>query len=229
MKKSFFDLPYAMRNDDVKRYFDILDKRRGSLFLKRAFDILVSFVMLVVSSPLFLLIALLIKFDSRGPVFFRQVRITKNMREFRIFKFRTMVDGADKKGPLVTVDADSRITKTGAWLRKTRLDEIPQLINVFVGDMTFVGTRPEVKKYVDAYTAEMTATLLMRAGVTSLASIAYKDEALLLKDAGESADEVYINEILPEKMKYNLEYIRNFSFFGDIKIMLGTVFAVAKD
>ncbi len=218
-----------MRNDDVKRYFDILDKRRGSLFLKRAFDILVSFVMLVVSSPLFLLIALLIKFDSRGPVFFRQVRITKNMREFRIFKFRTMVDGADKKGPLVTVDADSRITKTGAWLRKTRLDEIPQLINVFVGDMTFVGTRPEVKKYVDAYTAEMTATLLMRAGVTSLASIAYKDEALLLKDAGESADEVYINEILPEKMKYNLEYIRNFSFFGDIKIMLGTVFAVAKD
>ncbi len=218
-----------MRNDDVKRYFDILDKRRGSLFFKRAFDIFVSFVMLALSSPLFAAIAVAIKLDSHGPVFFRQTRVTENMREFRIFKFRTMVDGADKKGPLVTVDADSRITKTGAWLRRTRLDEVPQLINVLIGDMTFVGTRPEVKKYVDAYNSEMNATLLMRAGVTSPASIAYKDEALLLKDAGERADEIYISEILPEKMKYNLEYIKNFSFFGDIKIMFGTVFAVAKD
>lgn len=218
-----------MRNDDVKRYFDILDKRRGSLFFKRAFDIFVSFVMLALSSPLFAAIAVAIKLDSHGPVFFRQTRVTENMREFRIFKFRTMIDGADKKGPLVTVDADSRITKTGAWLRRTRLDEVPQLINVLIGDMTFVGTRPEVKKYVDAYNSEMNATLLMRAGVTSPASIAYKDEALLLKDAGERADEIYISEILPEKMKYNLEYIKNFSFFGDIKIMFGTVFAVAKD
>ncbi|NLC79453.1 MAG: sugar transferase [Ruminococcaceae bacterium] len=229
MKKSFFDLPYEMRSGEVKEYFDILDKRRGSLFFKRAFDIFVSLVMLIVSSPLLAAVAIAIKCDSKGPVFFRQLRITENMREFRIFKFRTMVDGADKKGPLVTVDEDKRITKTGAWLRKTRLDEVPQLINVLLGDMTFVGTRPEVKKYVDAYTNEMTATLLMKAGVTSPASIAYKDEALLLKDAGGRADEIYINEILPEKMKYNLNYIRNFSFFGDIKIMFGTVFAVAKD
>ena len=229
MRKSFIELPDEMRNDEVEKYFDVLKKKRPSLFFKRAFDIFASFIMLALCSPLFLGIALAIVFDTRGGVFFRQTRVTENMREFHIFKFRTMIRDADKKGPLVTVGNDSRITKTGAWLRSTRLDEIPQLINVLVGDMTFVGTRPEVKKYVDRYTDEMKATLLLKAGVTSPASIAYKDEAKLLSDAGDKTDEIYVEKILPKKMEYNLAYLKGFSFFGDIKIMINTVFAVAKE
>ncbi|MEG2258915.1 MAG: sugar transferase, partial [Oscillospiraceae bacterium] len=206
----------------------ILAKKRTELVFKRLFDILVSFVMLVLLSPLFLFIAIRIKLDSSGPVFFRQKRFTSYMREFQIFKFRSMVDKAELQGPLVTVDNDSRITEIGKWLRGSRMDEIPQLINILLGDMSFVGTRPEVGKYVEQYNDEMLATLLMPAGVTSLASIKFKDEADMLENA-EDADEVYVKDILPLKMKYNLEYIKNFGFLSDIKLMLSTVKAVSEE
>ena len=220
-----------LKCDKVKNYYDMLKKKRLSLFFKRVFDIVVSFIMIIILSPVFLIIAVLIKADSKGPVFYRQVRVTTNNRDFRIFKFRTMVTDADKKGSLVTVGNDSRITKVGEKIRKVRLDELPQLFNIFVGDMSFVGTRPEVRKYVDTYTDEMKATLLLPAGVTSLASIKYKDEDEILEEhikAGESADEAYINEVLPEKMKYNLEAIKNFSFLGEIGLMFKTVFEVLR-
>lgn len=219
------DLPPEMQNDAVRKYYDILQKKKFSLILKRIFDITVSAVMLLVLSPAFLLIALLIKLDSKGPVFYRQVRVTSYNEDFRIFKFRTMVNNADKMGTLVTVSNDSRVTRTGKVMRKFRLDELSQLIDVFRGKMTFVGVRPEVRKYVDRYTPEMYATLLLPAGVTSLTSIRYKDENELL-DVAENPDEVYINEILPDKMRYNLQGIEEFSFFGDIKIMFMTFFAM---
>lgn len=219
------DLPPEMQNDAVRKYYDILQKKKFSLILKRIFDITVSAVMLLVLSPAFLLIALLIKLDSKGPVFYRQVRVTSYNEDFRIFKFRTMVNNADKMGTLVTVSNDSRVTRTGKVMRKFRLDELSQLIDVFRGKMTFVGVRPEVRKYVDRYTPEMYATLLLPAGVTSLTSIRYKDENELL-DVAENPDEVYINEILPDKMRYNLQGIEEFSFSGDIKIMFMTFFAM---
>ena len=174
-----------------------------------------------------LIIAVWIKLDSRGTVFFRQRRVTAYGRVFRIFKFRTMVSDAEKIGSQVTVNADSRVTRAGKFLRKCRLDELPQLFNVLAGDMSFVGTRPEVERYVDRYTDEMRATLLMPAGITSLASIKYKDEEKLL-DGADDPDQVYVNEVLPGKMEYNLEYIKRFNFFYDIKLMFMTFFAVLK-
>lgn len=225
--KKFEDLAPEFKNEDVKKYYDILKKKTFALILKRAFDIIVSAIMLVILSPVFLILAIAIKMDSKGPVFYRQERITQFGKTFRIFKFRTMVANADKIGSLVTVNNDSRITKVGSFIRKCRLDEICQLIDIFRGTMSFVGTRPEVKKYVDAYTDEMYATLLMPAGVTSLASINYKDEEKLLSGA-EDTDSTYTNRILPDKMKYNLEYIEKFGFFYDIKLMFMTVFAVLK-
>lgn len=226
MKKLDWDrLPSDMKSEEVKAYFEILSKKKGSLFFKRMFDIVVSFLLLILLSPLFLILALAIKLDSEGPVFYRQERITQFGESFRIFKFRSMVFHADENGSLVTVSKDGRITKVGAVIRKYRLDEIAQLIDVFRGTMSFVGTRPEVKKYVKAYTPEMKATLLLPAGVTSLASIMYQRESELLKDR-KNADAVYINSILPKKMEYNLSALRNFSFFSDIKIMIMTVFAV---
>lgn len=223
--KKFEDLAPEFQNEDVKKYYDVLKNKAFSLWLKRAFDIVVSAVMLIILSPVFLVLAISIKIDSNGPVFYRQQRVTQFGKTFRIFKFRTMVANADKIGSLVTVNNDSRITKVGSFIRKCRLDEICQLIDIFRGTMSFVGTRPEVKKYVDAYTDEMYATLLMPAGVTSLASIKYKDEEKLLS-ATEDTDGTYINQILPDKMKYNLEYIEKFGFFYDIKLMFMTVFAV---
>ncbi len=223
--KKWENLPEQLRTDAVRPYYDLLSKRKGSLFLKRCFDVVMSAVMLVLLSPVFLILAAAIKLDSPGPVFYRQVRVTQYGREFRIFKFRSMVQGADKKGSLVTVSGDSRITRVGKFIRKCRLDEVCQLIDIFRGTMTFVGTRPEVPKYVAAYTPEMMATLLLPAGVTSEASILYKDEADLL-DAAEDVDAVYIHEVLPGKMKYNLEELKNFSFLSDIKTMFRTVFAV---
>ena len=220
-------LPEFMKTDEVKIYYDILKKKRCSLFLKRVFDIVVSLIMLILLSPVFLVVAILIKKDSEGPVFYRQVRITQYGRKFKIFKFRTMINNADKLGAHVTSDHDSRITKIGAKIRDSRLDEIPQLINVFLGDMSFVGTRPEAERYFKHYTNEMNATLLMPAGVTSEASIVYKDEAKLLEEA-DNADEVYVRDILPAKMKYNLDSLKKFSFFGDIKTMFRTAFAVIK-
>lgn len=226
--KKWEDLPEFLRTDAVRPYYDSLSKRRGSLLLKRLFDVVVSAIMLLLLSPVFLVLAIAIKLDSPGPVFYRQVRVTQYGAEFRIFKFRSMVSDADKRGSLVTVSGDSRITRVGHFIRNCRLDELCQLIDIFRGTMTFVGTRPEVPKYVAAYTPEMMATLLLPAGVTSEASILYKDEAELL-DAASDVDTVYIRDVLPGKMKYNLDALKNFSFFSDIKTMFRTVFAVLSD
>ena len=223
--KKWEELPESLQNDAVRPYYDLLTKRRGSLLLKRCFDIVVSALMLLVLSPVFLVLAIAIKLDSPGPVFYRQVRVTQYGKEFRIFKFRSMVSDADKRGSLVTVSGDSRITRVGHVIRNCRLDELCQLIDIFRGTMTFVGTRPEVPKYVAAYTPEMMATLLLPAGVTSEASILYKDEVELL-DAAADVDAVYIRDVLPGKMKYNLDALKNFSFFSDIATMFRTVFAV---
>lgn len=229
--KKYEELPEQMKNSEVKKYYEILSKRKISLDIKRIFDIIVSLLLLVLLSPIILILAILIKIDSKGPVFYRQERITTNGKIFRIFKFRTMVQNADKIGTLVTVGNDSRITRVGKIIRKIRLDELPQLINILKGEMTFVGTRPEVKKYVDKYTDEMKATLLMPAGVTSVACIKYKDEDEILEKAvenGKDTDFAYVEDVLPEKMKYNLEYISKFSFWYDIKICIDTVIGVLR-
>lgn len=218
------NLPPEMQTEEVRKYYDILKKKRVSLFFKRLFDICVSLVLLIVLSPIFLVLSIAIKTDSKGPVFYRQTRVTQYNREFRIFKFRSMVQGADK-GSQVTVENDVRVTRVGKLIRKGRLDEISQLIDVLRGKMTFVGTRPEVPKYTRQYTPEMMATLLLPAGITSLASIYYKDEAVFL-DSAEDADKVYVEKVLPAKMYYNLKAIEKFSFWGDIKIMFMTFFAV---
>lgn len=225
------ELPSSMQKKEVRAYYDVLKTKKTALVIKRLFDFVVSSIMLVFVSPILLILGILIKLDSEGPVFYRQERITTYGKVFRIYKFRTMVVNADKIGALVTSGNDSRITKMGSKIRKYRLDELPQLINIFLGDMSFVGTRPEVKKYVDAYSDEMMATLLLPAGVTSLASIQYKDEDEIISKytcEGLSVDEVYINKVLPDKMKYNLEYVKEFSFFKDITLMIKTVFAVIK-
>lgn len=227
MLKNWNELPEYMRTDEVRPYYDLLQKKRLSLFFKRVFDIIVSLIMIILCSPILLIISILIVKDSKGGVFYRQERVTQYGRVFRIFKFRTMVKNADQIGTQVTVSNDSRITKIGSKLRNCRLDELPQLFNIFLGDMTFVGTRPESVHYVKSYTNEMYATLLLPAGVTSEASIEYKDEADLL-DQADDVDSVYINEVLPEKMKYNLNSIKEFSFFKEIATMFRTVFAVLR-
>ena len=217
-------LPENMQTEEVRNYYEILRKKKLSLLCKRIFDIFVWALMLLILSPLFLILAIAIKIDSKGPVFYRQERVTQYGKSFRIFKFRSMVVDADK-GSQVTVAYDSRITKVGRFIRKCRLDEVCQLIDIFRGTMTFVGTRPEVPKYVAQYTSEMLATLLLPAGVTSLASIYYKDEAKLLNST-EETDKVYVEKVLPAKMYYNLKAIEKFSFWSDIKILFMTVFAV---
>lgn len=224
-------LPEQMKNETTKQYYNKLLKKKASLIAKRTFDIIVSSILLILLLPIILLLAIIIKIDSKGPVFYRQERITTYGRKFRIFKFRTMVQNADKIGTLVTIGNDNRITRIGKRIRRIRLDEIPQLINVLKGEMTFVGTRPEVQKYVDKYTDEMKATLLMPAGVTSVASIKFKDEDEILEKAvkkGKDTDLAYVEDVLPEKMKYNLEYISKFSFWYDIKICVNTVIGVLK-
>lgn len=224
---SWEKLPPQMQTEAVKPYYEILQKKQISLIFKRLFDIVVSLIMLLILSPVFLILAIAIKLDTEGPVFYRQVRVTQYGKEFRIFKFRTMVNNADKIGSQVTVGGDSRITRVGKVIRECRLDEIGQLLNILGGSMTFVGTRPEVPKYVEKYTPEMWATLLLPAGVTSEASIRYKDEAALL-DAAEDVDATYIQDVLPGKMKYNLRSIQEYSFFKDIETMFQTVFAVVE-
>lgn len=227
MLKNWNKLPEYMRTDEVRPYYDLLQRKKLSLLFKRVFDIVVSLIMIILCSPILLIISILIVKDSKGGVFYRQERVTQYGRVFRIFKFRTMVQNADQIGTQVTVSNDSRITKIGSKLRDCRLDELPQLFNIFLGDMTFVGTRPESVHYVKSYTNEMYATLLLPAGVTSEASIEYKDEADLL-DQADDVDSVYINEVLPEKMKYNLNSIKEFSFFKEIATMFRTVFAVLR-
>ena len=217
-------LPPEMQTEAVRKYYDILKKKKFSLFVKRAFDLFASIIALIVFSPIYLILAIAIKLDSPGPVFYRQERVTQYGKRFRIHKFRTMVQNADK-GSQVTINHDSRITRVGRAIRACRLDETAQLLDVIRGTLTLVGTRPESPRYVDAYTDEMLATLLLPAGVTSLASIYYKGEAKLL-DGAEDTDKVYVEKILPGKMYYNLRGLESFSFWGDIRIMFMTVFAV---
>lgn len=219
------DLSTFMKCDEVREYYDILEKKRVALILKRIFDFVVAAILLAILAIPMFVIAIMIKFDSPGPVFYRQVRVTAYGKKFKIHKFRTMVNNADKMGAEITVAGDTRITKVGSKLRNLRIDEIPQLIDVLSGDMSFVGTRPEAIKYVKQYTKEMFATLLLPAGITSEASIRYKDEAILL-DAADDVDRVYVETVLPGKMKYNLESIRKFSLIGEIVTLFRTVFAV---
>lgn len=221
-------LPDEMRTKEVRKYYNILMKHRMWLKVKRAFDVVVAGIMLAVLIIPMGIIALAIRLDSPGPVFFRQARVTQYGRIFRIYKFRTMVDNASKLGAAVTVDNDSRITKVGAFLRKYRMDEFPQLFNILAGDMTLVGTRPEVPKYVKKYTKEMYATLLLPAGLTSRTSIAYKDEDKLLGKAvdEESTDNIYINEVLPAKMRYNLESMKHFGVQADASVLWDTFTSV---
>ena len=226
MLKKWEELPADMRCSEVQEYYEILSKKRGSIFAKRLFDIVMGLVVLILLCIPMLVIALLVKLDSPGPVFYRQERVTSYGKHFRIHKFRTMVANADKIGTAVTTDGDTRITRVGAKLRDFRLDEFPQVFDVLAGNMSFVGTRPEAARYVLSYTNEMKATLLLPAGITSEASIRYKDEAQLL-DAAADVDAAYLSQVLPQKMKYNLDSIRNFSFWSDIATMFRTIAAVA--
>lgn len=225
MLKEWEELPDFMKNDEVRPYYEILKKKKASLVLKRAFDFVGGLILLVLLAIPMAIIAVWIKLDSEGPVFYRQERITTYGKHFKIHKFRTMVNNADKIGSAVTVENDSRITKVGAKLRGCRLDELPQVLDLVLGNVSFVGTRPEAVKYVEEYKPEYMATLLLPAGITSEASIRYKDEAELL-DAADDVDKVYLEDVLPGKMKYNLESIKNFSFFGEIATMFRTVFVV---
>ena len=215
-------LPERFKTPAVKPYYDILSKKRGSLLLKRITDIFLCTLLLVFLFIPMIVIAVCVKVNSRGPVLYRQKRVTTYGKTFNILKFRTMVDGADKMGTLVTGRDDARVTAVGRFLRKYRLDETPQIFNVLSGKMSIVGTRPEVLKYVEKYTDVMYATLLMPAGITSLASIKFKDEEKLL-DNSANIDEDYVNKILPQKMRYNLKYISRFGFRRDLYLMLKTV------
>lgn len=223
--KKWNKLPKEMQIEEVRPYYEKLRKKNFSLFWIRFFDILVSFLMLLILLPFFLILSLAIVIDSRGPVFYRQERVTQYGKHFHIFKFRTMKKNADKEGALVTVGHDARITRVGRFIRKCRLDEVSQLIDVFRGTMSFVGTRPEVPKYVNQYDKVYLATLLLPAGVTSLGAIMFKDEDALL-EGREDVDKAYVKEVLPKKMKYNLRELNKVGVFHNIKIMFMTVFAV---
>lgn len=219
------NLPKFMKCEEVREYYEILVQKKAVLVLKRIFDVVVASILLVLLAVPLLIIAVMIKLDSPGAVFYRQERVTAYGKKFKIHKFRTMVNNADKIGTNVTVDGDVRITRVGGKLRNLRIDELPQLIDVITGNMSFVGTRPEVVNYVKYYTHEMNATLLLPAGITSEASIYYKDEAKML-DSAKDVDKVYVEKILPEKMYYNLKGIKQFSFWGYIKILFMTLLAV---
>lgn len=222
--KEWRDLPKDMRNEAVLPYYEALEKKIYSLLVKRLFDIVGALTLLIALSPAMGVIALLIKKEGDGPILYRQIRLTQYGRAFRIHKFRTMVINAEKKGE-VTVGDDARITSIGKVLRKYRMDEFPQLIDILKGDMSFVGTRPEVPYHAKDYTDQMKATYLMKAGITSNASIQYKDEAKLLEGA-DDCDAMYRDVILPAKMAYNLEDIQKFSLWRECKILLHTVKAV---
>lgn len=218
-------LPEYMQTEEVRPYYEALARHRGAIALKRVLDLVLSLILFIILLPFFLIIGILVGTTSRGGVFFCQERVTTYGRHFKIIKFRTMVPDAEAKGSQVTTKGDSRVTTVGRFLRKVRLDELPQVINIIKGDMSFVGTRPEVPRYVERYTKEMYATLLLPAGVTSKASIEYKDEERLLS-AGGDVDRTYVEQVLPEKMKYNLEYLKEFSVLTDGKLMIQTVVAV---
>lgn len=218
------ELPENMKTSEVQKYYDTLSKHKLELVFKRFFDFIVAFLLLIILALPMLVIGLVILIDSPGGIFYRQERVTTNGKVFKIHKYRTMYKDSDK-GSKITVDKDRRITKVGAFLRRYRLDELPQLFDVLNGDMSFVGTRPEVPQYVREYTKEMMATLLLPAGITSEASIQYKDEAMLLNQA-ENVDQVYIEKVLPGKMVYNLRALEHFSLWREIMTMIRTVLAV---
>lgn len=223
--KDWDELPPELRCDELRPYYDILRRHRGGLAAKRGFDIAASALLLAALSPVLLAVSAAVAADSRGGVFFLQERVTAYARHFKIIKFRTMVPDAESLGSQLTTSGDMRVTRVGRFLRKSRLDELPQLVNILVGDMSFVGTRPEVPRYVARYTNEMLATLLLPAGVTSEASIRYKDEYKLLTGA-ESIDDAYVQKVLPGKMYYNLKAIEDFSILNELRTMLRTVLAV---
>ena len=221
------NMPGSMQNEKVKEYAGLLSHKKCSLFFKRLFDIVVSFLILLILSPVMLVLAIAIKLDSKGPVFYRQIRVGRYNKDFKIFKFRTMEQDADNKGLAITLNEDPRITRVGRLIRKCRLDEISQLLNVLGGSMSFVGPRPEVRRYVEAYSPEGMATLLVRPGVTAPSSIVFKDEDKIL-NSGDDPEQIYVEQILPEKTRLNLEYVARLSFWKDIKIMFQTLHAVAK-
>ncbi len=231
MIKPWRDLPEDLRIPELKPYYRVLYRRRGSLLVKRWFDVGAAALLLILLAPAFIGIAVWIKLDSRGPVFFRQERVTQYGKTFRIYKFRTMVTGAEAKGDRITVGEDKRITRVGRRIRAYRLDEIPQLLNILQGDMTFVGTRPEVPEYVRQYLPEWKATLLLPAGVTSTASVEYRNEDEVMEELtkkGISVDLAYTGYVLPKKMAYNLQEIKNFTVFRDFAILIRTVLAMLK-
>ena len=205
----------------------ILEKRKLQLVLKRLMDIVISGSALLVIWPVLLIVAIAIKIDDPGPVFYRQVRVGRGGKTFRIFKFRTMVVDADKKGLAITVGRDNRITRMGALLRKTKLDELAQLLNVFLGDMSFVGPRPEVPKYVNMYTPYQQQVLLVRPGITDYASIAYRNENDLLAGS-DDPERMYIDVIMPDKIELNMKYLREISPIADLKLIFGTIAAVVR-
>lgn len=217
-----------MNNDQPLEIAALLARRRPQLIAKRAMDIAISAAALCVLWPVFLLIALAIVIDDPGPVFYRQVRVGRGGRPFRIFKFRTMVVDADKKGLSITVGRDSRITRVGAFLRKTKLDELAQLLNVLYGQMSFVGPRPEVPRYVELYTPYQRQVLLVRPGITDYASIAYRNENDLLAGA-DDPEKMYIETIMPDKIELNMKYLREISPLADLRLILKTVIAVITD
>lgn len=225
--KRWEELPEVMKNQEVLHYYNMLHGKQGALAAKRIFDLIMSAILIVILLPFMVVIGIAVKATSPGEIIFRQTRVTTYGKRFQIYKFRTMVAGAPEQGSQVTVSGDSRVTGIGRFLRKVRLDELPQLFNIVKGEMSFVGTRPEVEKYVERYSDTMYATLLMPAGVTSTASIEYKDEERLLSE-GKDVDETYVNEILPAKMEYNLRYLEDYSFFKDISILFQTLVAVLK-
>lgn len=225
MLRDWDSLPEFIKVPEVKPYYNILNKHRISLILKRIFDILFSCILIILLAVPMLFLAIIIKIESPGPIFYMQERVTTYGKKFKIHKFRTMVKNADKIGSTITVWNDSRVTKVGRIIRRFRIDELPQVLDVLSGNMSFVGTRPEVPKYVEQYTPEMRATLLMPAGITSEASIRYKDENKLLNDV-DDIDMVYLTKVLPEKMKWNLKSIRNFTLLHEISTLIRTIVVV---
>ena len=219
------NLPEFMKTSEVREYYCILERKKVSIIIKRLFDFILSLILLIFLAIPMIIIAIAIKKDSEGPIFYRQERVTMYGKIFRIHKFRTMVNNADKIGTNVTIQNDYRITKIGEKLRGCRLDELPQIFDVMCGNMSFVGTRPEVIKYVKKYTPEMYATFLLPAGITSEASIRYKDEADLLQSA-EDVDYMYVEKVLPDKMRYNLKSVKEFGLLSDLKTMVRTILAV---
>ncbi len=225
MIKQWDELPAFMKTEEIYPYWEILNRKRNQLFFKRCFDFLGALILFIILLIPMIIIAIAVKLDSSGTVLYRQERITTYGKHFYIHKFRTMVSNAEKIGTAVTIGMDPRITRVGRKLRKIRLDELPQIIDVLQGNMSFVGTRPEAVKYVEKYKSEWNATLLLPAGITSECSVRYKDEDKLL-DGASNTDKVYLEQVLPEKMKWNLKSIKGFSLVQDFKTMLRTIAAV---